>query len=316
MTIKEKYLNPNFIDSFWLFGNLEKYGVKVDLFAEDGGHCKAYGVKPCVYFRNGYDDYTDEKLPLILCEHPYIPFHCSLNILTSDFRKLCDFIGKNRKHFILMCDKKIDIFDEHKLYECKKKMLLNEMAIARPNETGLPMSIWLDTGETHKKSGHGKRLKFRDKNSSSDSNSWLTLTIPDLELVGKTDRPIREIDLIRSFYIQNKSLVDKLLSKKIDDKYFLNHITKIDKNGEPIKTIPDYYIYQLDKSVYRLHVVINNDGEFNYFDEKNNKLLSNVWFDKAYLFSFNTMVSSKPIGSVVLNGESFYISLNGKLFTL
>lgn len=45
----------------------------------------------------------------------------------------------------------------------KDSSRFNEMAVSRKDKTGLPVNIYLDTNETYKRGGHGKRIKFQQK---------------------------------------------------------------------------------------------------------------------------------------------------------
>ena len=104
---------------------------------------------------------------------------------------------------------------------------LQEMAVYRKNESGLPANLYLDDAGTWKKSGHWKRIKFQqDKGDHPNTRNMIPMSIsnnpqvlvdsPNMELSKS------EIGEIKTFIVNNLDLLLNLDS--LGMKYFYANV--------------------------------------------------------------------------------------------
>ena len=87
---------------------------------------------------------------------------------------------------------------------------LQEMSKLVSNETGLPMTIWVDEGKTFLNSGHGPRLKFQD-GPDSNTRTWPTIAISeDPQPMGEHNLSNKEVEKLRLFIIKNLTALRRL----------------------------------------------------------------------------------------------------------
>jgi hypothetical protein len=91
---------------------------------------------------------------------------------------------------------------------------LMEMSKLTRDETGLPVDIWIDEGNTFIKSGHGKRIKFQGDKSNQNTNNWIPLTInenPQIPIKNvKHNLDNKDLNMIKEFVITNYEALNKL----------------------------------------------------------------------------------------------------------
>ena len=90
---------------------------------------------------------------------------------------------------------------------------LLEMSKLRRFETGLPVDIWIDEGNTFQKTGHARRIEFQGDKGDSNTHNWVPLTVSDEPVVPrgiKHDLNEKELDDVKKFVILNKELLLKL----------------------------------------------------------------------------------------------------------
>lgn len=126
------------------------------------------------------------------------------------------------------CDKarKLDEYDEesysrlvavalsneepHRIYEDQ----LIEMSKLVKKDTGLPVDIWVDEGNTFQRGGHARRIKFQGDKSNNDTRSWVPMTISMNPQVmpptAKHNLTQREVDKIKRFIVINFKLLNNL----------------------------------------------------------------------------------------------------------
>lgn len=293
--------------------------LHVDIWFDNCFLYEMFDTELCLYFRNGYDE-DGEVLPLVICEDPYVPIPCELKISIAHYLEVCAFVKKYKNTLTAIANNKITDWP----YQCnfqeilseEKKVLINEMPALSCELTGLPMRIWVDNNETYKLGGHGKRIKF-DDGRSNITKEWPSLTIPDFNTVpdkNKIQTASKNIDLLRSFCLVNKKPIDDVMDKKITFDQFKKEITRIDKNGHPIKKEVPYYTYKDAGYGYKI-VVDSKTGLFNYVN-KNGELLSDKWFYEAYPFAPS---NTNQFGAVVKledSGKYYFFRKNGSLFPI
>ena len=103
----------------------------------------------------------------------------------------------------------------------------NEMANFKPNETGLPMCIYLSPTTGLK---HGPRIKVFDKYGNCGNNEkQVPITISDNPSVeGKFDNiKLKDVELVKQWIIKNKSALIDFYYNKISIDIFRNRLNKV-----------------------------------------------------------------------------------------
>jgi len=98
------------------------------------------------------------------------------------------------------------------LYEKEKPIY--EMANIRPDETNLPMVIWIfpKTG----KEKHSARIKVSKKYGEKASDDMFTITIPDYEIIGDTGNiKKQDIEKVIAFVKLNEQVILQVWEDKI-----------------------------------------------------------------------------------------------------
>lgn len=191
------------------------FGVPVALALDNDYFFSTYGHKPWLYFRNGYEDLPKyDWIPIFISEPPYIPVSWTKNITNEDLNKISKFIRINRSALLEMpitgrykTIRSINDMSESYYYQ------VFEMASLREEYTGLYKQIWIDNIGTSPK--HSKyRLKFKTDNSGKNSNSWSTITIDDLKIIGKELWPNDEMKKLKKFITINKDTLKQAIDEK------------------------------------------------------------------------------------------------------
>jgi len=105
------------------------------------------------------------------------------------------------------------------------------MSVLRKFETGLPVNIWVDDGNTYKLSGHTRRIKIQpDKGDHPNSRIMIPMSISDDPqiMVKNYYCPLSEYDLnlVKKFVKINKELLLKVGSIGILE--FGNQMKKVE----------------------------------------------------------------------------------------
>ena len=119
----------------------------------------------------------------------------------------------NIKNFDDILEESHMMTKEENLRENQKYAHLMEMSVLRKHETGLPVNIWVDEGQTYKLGGHWKRIKFQDdKADHPDSNSMIPMSISENPKVNVKNYklPEQDINLIKQFVKINLDILLKL----------------------------------------------------------------------------------------------------------
>jgi hypothetical protein len=91
---------------------------------------------------------------------------------------------------------------------------LMEMSVLRKNETGLPVNIWVDEGNTYQKPGHEPRIKIQSDNGDHpNSRNMIPMSISDDPEILINDQKLslskNEINLIKQFIRINLSILQQ-----------------------------------------------------------------------------------------------------------
>lgn len=282
----------------------EFYGLPVDIYIDTTEEYKKYGIEPCIYFRNGYNKEKNKFIPLLISKTPEIPYSVNLHIFDKDFLKLTMFVSRFSDKLLQTANKK-EYLTEAKLSNKNFEMgdyLLTENPTLDKNKTGLSVNVWLDQDNRYKLGKHYKRFKFIDPNTKKD----VTMTIPDLKVIGNTTLSAKELDRIRSFYLTNQYFIDRMMEQDINFDKMECKIIPVDKNGNPInKTIP----YEIVRSAGFDYAIIKLNDQYNYIN-KNKEIVSNIWFDEAYPFmTFN----NETFANAKKDNQYYAINLDGTI---
>lgn len=208
-------------------------GLKVDCFADDGGSFVIHDHPLWFYFTNSYEDNFDilplsiEKNPKILVANP------ELHISMEDFTMVKQYVSINRKLLSDLGTDQITNADYmkhaatlvHSFSQPNTK--ITEMSKLRPEQSGLPITIWLDDSGAYHKSGHGPRIKIPNNPGITKSNTFASMTISDdPNLMHETQLPSKTIKKIKEFVINNKDLLLQLAEKQISMETFQEKLIK------------------------------------------------------------------------------------------
>lgn len=280
----------------------EFYGLPVDILIDTTEEYKKYGIEPCIYFRNGYNKSKNNFVPLLISKTPEIPGKVKLHIFDKDFLKLTMFVSRFSETLLQTADKKDHITEStisQKNFN-KGDYLLTENPTLDKNKTGLSVNIWLDQDNRYKLGKHYKRFKFRDPNTKED----VTMTIPELKVIGNTTLSSKEIDRIRSFYFANQYVINRMMDQDMSFENMECKIIPVDKSGTPInKKMP----YEIVKSAGFDYTIIKLDDQYNYIN-KNKEIVSNIWFDEVYPFTTN---NGKTFACAKKDNKYYIIEIDG-----
>ena len=92
-----------------------------------------------------------------------------------------------------------------------------EMSVFRKNETGLPVNVWFDQGDSCQKNGQEKQIRFQnDKSNKCKYNNTLPMSISDDPEIMNENTTIEisqhDINLIKEFVKINKDILLNLNS--------------------------------------------------------------------------------------------------------
>lgn len=147
-----------------------------------------------------------------------------------------------------------------------------------PKDSGVPVRIWIDTGQDYLKGGHSYRLKFEN------NGELIPMLLPSLEIPTRflNSRKIKYeiVKQVRLFAEKNIEIL-MLAKDGIDTKTLKDNLKSV--NDETIEIIgndeDNYTVTGLERQGFRL-VKHNSNGKFNFIDKGNN-LVSDCWFDKT-----------------------------------
>ena len=99
------------------------------------------------------------------------------------------------------------------------------MANLRPEDTGLPMVIWVsEKGNTR----HGPRIKVSTKMGDKiDPKSVLTVTVSDDPAQIGGSLPTKVFDLVKKFIATNKDVLLGYWERQLSTKEMLSKLTKV-----------------------------------------------------------------------------------------
>ena len=198
------------MEYMWLKPN--ETGLNVDIFVDDGGAYKRHRHRLLLWARNGYSKMIDDFIPFSIDRHPRILNNdLEYNISYDDIFKIQNFIIRNLKGLIDLADRRIgQIAFANKIQKIEGHLnesshMISEMATLRKEDSGLPMDIWIDEGQTYIR--HAPRIKFRassEQHLTREYSSMLLTNPPTIEnMPQKSPLKRRDIEILEQFVIDN-----------------------------------------------------------------------------------------------------------------
>ena len=274
-------------------------GVGVDLFVDDQMLFSRYEHPMWLYFRNGKqgDGKPFEVLPLSIKENPQVlKYDYVLRISEEEFYQICEFVRKNLRALGYMA---IQHYNHQEFLKAVKPIRTRqevfEMATLLPEESNLPVSLWIDnTGAQYGSPHNGSlRIKFAPKKGSVHTRDMIPILVdktnPQIpQSVLKTNPEARKVDKkilneVRRFIMVNYEPLVQVLTQQIayDDQFLYRICTSYDKDGNPI--YPKLKDYEEMPGSYlggKYQQVRSNLGSYNFI-RQNGQLMDDYWFDKV-----------------------------------
>lgn len=285
----DKYLDEH-EDDLMFFDRIKSSlsGMETPIYADGSMSYIAYDHPLWLYAedKNGkLVPFSVSRIPQLLVNRETYPFDFSVD----EINDIKSFIIKNYRALYEYSKMKID---RHFFRDCLDRcnicghLLLTEMPVIRPSQTGLNMNIWVD-GE--RKMQHGPRIKF---NPSDDNNirTWATCTISDTpkikNLPKKTKLTSKDLTHLENFVIYNKKLLLSLCSgveNQMEDEDINKRIIKIGKNGGPIysKEMFDEPMLSLTKKDIIDIYIAKHDRQLLFVSKANNIVTNNLFSEVA-----------------------------------
>lgn len=125
------------------------------------------------------------------------------------------------------------------------------MAVLRSDESKLPTHLYIDDGETYKKGGHWKRIKFKQNSYENNPRNWAPMDLEGNPIYLKRRYHVelkqKEINEIINFLSNNKYAIENM---GLDNGISFSQFTRIMiEGGEPAT---DYMKEQLKQKVDEL----------------------------------------------------------------
>ncbi len=274
-------------------------GCGIDIFVDDGGMFLKYDHPMWLYFRNGRngDGYPFEVLPISVSENPQIlSAYYTLHITEDELYYVKEFIKKNLQFLIEVA---LGYLKQREF--CKKYQMVRthqeifEMSRLMPEDSNLPVQIWIDETGTQYGSPHNGslRIKFASKKGNVHTRDMIPMTVsktnPEIpSSVLRTNPEARKVDIkiineVKRFIVVNYEPLVQVLTKQIDYKsQFLYRIcTSYDKDGTPIyPKLKDYDEMPGSYLGGKYQQVRSNLGSYNFI-RQNGQLMDDYWFDKV-----------------------------------
>ena len=214
-----------------------KTGLNVPLFLDNGETYKMYNHQLLVLVRNGYSDDIMEFIPFAVSERAEIlDTSIECNLRRSDVNAIQTFIRLNVEQLKLLADGRlrgpsfINSLSVPAYTMREEKEVLSEMSMLRPDETNLPMTIWVDEGNTFQR--HAPRLKFKASPNQHNSKEFSSMTLSNdpqiFNLPKDTNLSSKDLELLKTFVKRNLNNLLLLSTNQIDfSDDFLPNIIKV-----------------------------------------------------------------------------------------
>ena len=201
--------------------------LPIRCYVDEGGSYKRHHHPLWLYVANGYN-HTPSVVPFSICGDPqplFInPQTDKIRLSREDVEKVKRFIKLNLQNLIDLGEEKIDFgrfCQQFVPIELEKDNLL-EYRVLKPQQTNLPVNIWVDDGKTWEKSGHAPRIKIPYDASGKNTRTWSSIRIaPTPQLMHDTLLPSKVVRQILNFVQNNQQELLQVSNQEIDVNQFL-----------------------------------------------------------------------------------------------
>ena len=200
--------------------------LPIRCYVDEGLSYKRHRHPLWLYVTNGYN-HTPSIIPFSICANPTTLFNSkdsNVRLSRQDINKVRQFIRLNLKNLIQLGEGKIgfDAFCAILIPIKEEKSSLMEYRVLTPQQTKLPVNIWVDDGKTWQKSGHAPRIKIPYDTSNKNTRTWSAIKLaPTPQLVHDTLLPSKVVRQILDFAQKNQQELLQLSNKEIDIQQFL-----------------------------------------------------------------------------------------------
>lgn len=298
---------------------VKKTGLPVDIQVDNNMTFSFMEHPVWIYFRNSYDNNSNEWIPLVVSKQPYLPYpNKRIKITNEDFEEIIDFVYEFRRELKALALSKISTISFIRLVNEYKQSLnegviignrhLNEMSVLQKWDSRLPLRLWIDNTGSWKKSQHNERLKVENPFGEDKTDKWMPIILtgevrvahPD-KMDKKCKKHIKEVLAFVNKYKEDIISITRGQSD-IDDL-----IDKVDRDYQNSKTHP----YEVIKDAKFGYTIVKNDEDlYNYVNEEG-KLLSDKWFDMAGVFQQRK--NNEVSAYVEIDNDVLYLTIEGKL---
>lgn len=292
-------------------------GLSVDIMVDNDATYEYMKHPVWIYFRNSYDNNSNEWIPLVVSKQPYLPYpNKRVKISNEDFYKVLEFVYEYRIVLKALANIKISTRDFIHIINRHTENLnegailgnshLNEMSVLQTKNSGLPLKLWIDDGGSWIKSKHNERLKVENPYGEKNTRKWMSIILSDgeprIEFPEKLDSQCkRHIKEVLKFVKKYKEMILKITRKeaKLED--------LIDKIEDDVSNNNDTLQYEIVRDAGFGYTIVKNDEDlYNYVNE-DGKLLSDKWFDLAGVFQQRKNNDVSAYVEIDDNGYALYI---------
>ena len=292
-------------------------GLPAGIYVDAGQAYQTYNHPLCIYIADPI--YLSRIYPIVVSFQPYCPIHPNF-----DINPFYNFIKKNISALYDYADMSISSPMFYKLIDesrAESMSLINEMGNYYPEETGLPVTVWIDETQAYKRSPHPNsyRMKFQQDKDLFNYHSWMPILIPDLT-IHRTDKipkcKISQRDINKVFQWAQQNMAGLLLLKDaiITGKEFSENYHKpldgVNVQTDHVDDVPSYA--KTGKEMFGFTIVKTDNNKYNFVDQNDLLLFPEQWFDEVRHFCLNTK-DNKPYAYGKIEDDWYSITTDRKL---
>lgn len=220
----------NELDEYVTYIEKDDSGLSKDIIVDCGENYKYYNHPLCIYV---VEDDNMSVYPVTVSATPQAPFG---NNVPPD---ITAFVQNSVNILKGVADVTIsggEFFDYLDTYQERNKgsKLVGEMSNLSPQDTGLPVWVYVDDTKSFNRSGHSGsyRIKFQQDKSLKEYRLWMPLAIPSLEIMNNGKLPPckisqKDINSVIAWAKGNTNLLLQLKDQKISGKLFKKQMLKL-----------------------------------------------------------------------------------------
>ena len=293
------------VDELYNFACLSKDITKlpIDIYIDEDNSYR-YNHHPfLMYVHNGYTDDAD-YIGITVCDNPQVLCDTEINLFRKDVIELKIFASRFRKELEDICESKMRTSDFIRSLGAMNEsntILLLEMSVVKPDQTGLPFTVYI--GVNPKK--HGVGVKFPTKSSNADSHTFAEMAVATYKIYSKSDYDDEKAEWVRRFIEANRNSLLVLNAHPNEYDKVIDNLIMLDSDMNPIEREPEYR--KAGKECFGFTKVINQNGKYNFIDS-DGKLFSDTWFDVAN--DFTKTINGTIHAYVMVDGVDGFLDKN------